>query len=59
MLGPGCENRGTALLPRQVTQNWHVDEPIKDTPEDTALAEDIDLNAIRRVVATALPGRPG
>jgi hypothetical protein len=30
-------------------------DPVKDAPEDTALAEDVDLNAIRRVVTAALP----
>jgi hypothetical protein len=33
----------------------NVEEVIKDAPEDTALAEDVDLNAIRRLVSMALP----
>jgi hypothetical protein len=35
----------------------YVEEPIKDPPEDTALAEHVDLTAIRSLVSTALPGR--
>jgi hypothetical protein len=36
----------------------NVEEVIKDAPEDTALAQDVDLSAIRRLVLTALPARP-
>jgi hypothetical protein len=37
----------------------NVEAVSKDAPEDTALAEDVDLNAIRRLVSTALPGSGG
>ena len=44
-----------AVLPRLLRTLLNVEEVIKDMPEDTALAEDVDLNAIRRLVSAALP----
>lgn len=48
---------GRTVLPRLFRVLLSVDPPIKGGPrEDTTLAEDVDLDAIRRVVAAALPG---
>jgi AcrR family transcriptional regulator len=44
------------VLPRLFRTLLNVEEPIKDTPEETALARDVDLTAIRRLVTAALPG---
>ena len=49
---------GRTVLPRLFRTLLNVEEPIKDPPEDTALAEHVDLTAIRRLVSTALPERP-
>jgi AcrR family transcriptional regulator len=46
---------GRTVLPRLFRTLLSVEEVIKDTPEDTALAKDVDLSAIRRLVSTALP----
>ncbi|WP_329256004.1 TetR/AcrR family transcriptional regulator [Actinoallomurus sp. NBC_01490] len=46
------------VLPRLFRTLLNVDEAIKDMPEETSLAEDVDLDAIRRLVSTTLPGRP-
>ena len=46
---------GRAVLPRLFRTLLNVEDVIKDAPGDTALAEDVDLNAIRRLVSTALP----
>lgn len=47
---------GRTVLPRLFRTLLGVDAPLKDVPpEDTALAKDVDLDAIRRVVAAALP----
>ncbi len=48
---------GRTVLPRLFRTLLNVEEPIKDPPEDTALAEHVDLTAIRRLVSAALPGR--
>lgn len=45
---------GRAVLPRLLRTLLNVEDPAKHAPEDTALAEDVDLNAIRRVVSAAL-----
>lgn len=44
------------VLPRLFRTLLNVEEAIKDTPEETALAGDVDLTAIRRLVTAALPG---
>jgi AcrR family transcriptional regulator len=44
------------VLPRLVRTLLSVEEVIKDPPEDTALPEHVDLNAIRQLVSAALPG---
>jgi AcrR family transcriptional regulator len=44
------------VLPRLFRTLLNVDEVIKDMPEESALAEDVDLDAIRRLVAATLPG---
>ncbi len=49
---------GRTVLPRLFRTLLNVEEPIKDPPEDTALAEHVDLTAIRRLVSTALPRQP-
>jgi AcrR family transcriptional regulator len=46
---------GRAVLPRLFRTLLNVEDPTKDEPDDTALAEHVDLNAIRRLVLTALP----
>lgn len=43
------------MLPRLLRTLLSVEEAIKDPSEDTALDGDVDLNAIRRLVSTALP----
>lgn len=43
-------------VPRSLRTLLNVEEWAKDMPDDTTLAEDVDLKAIRRVVSTALPG---
>jgi AcrR family transcriptional regulator len=45
------------VLPRLFRTLLNVDDVIKDMPEDTALPQDVDLAAIRRVVAAALSVR--
>jgi uncharacterized MnhB-related membrane protein len=50
---------GRTVLPRLFRTLLNVEAVIKEAPEDTALAEDVDLNAIRRLVSTALPGSGG
>ncbi|GAB3961179.1 TetR/AcrR family transcriptional regulator [Actinoallomurus acanthiterrae] len=47
---------GRTVLPRLFRTLLNVEEATKDVPEDTALAERVDLNAIRRLVSTTLPG---
>ncbi|MGP7999402.1 MAG: TetR/AcrR family transcriptional regulator [Streptosporangiaceae bacterium] len=47
---------GRTVLPRLVRTLLNVADPVKDAPDDTDLARDVDLDAIRRVVAAALPG---
>ena len=44
------------VLPRLFRTLLCVEKVIKDTPEATTLAEDVDLDAIRRHVSAALPG---
>ncbi|GAA4621224.1 TetR/AcrR family transcriptional regulator [Actinoallomurus vinaceus] len=44
------------VLPRLFRTLLNVEEVLKDAPEEIALAEHVDLNAIRRLVSTALPG---
>ncbi|GLY84419.1 TetR/AcrR family transcriptional regulator [Actinoallomurus iriomotensis] len=44
------------VLPRLFRTLLNVDEVIKDMPEESALAGDVDLDAIRRLVAATLPG---
>jgi AcrR family transcriptional regulator len=43
-----------AVLPRLVRTLLNVEEVIKDMPDEAALAEDVDLTEIRRLVSTAL-----
>jgi hypothetical protein len=50
---------GRTVLPRLLRTLLNAEAVIKDTPADTTLAEDVDLNAIRRLVSTALPGPGG
>ncbi|MCL2552011.1 MAG: TetR/AcrR family transcriptional regulator [Actinomycetia bacterium] len=47
---------GRCVLPRIFRTLLGVDEAVKDNPQDTALAGDGDLDAIRRAVGEALPG---
>ncbi|MCW2502954.1 MAG: Transcriptional regulator, TetR family [Actinomycetia bacterium] len=49
---------GRAVLPRLFRTLLNVEDVIKskDSPEESALAQDVDLTAIRRRVRTALPG---
>lgn len=44
------------VLPRLFRTLLNVEPGFKDMPEETSLAEDVDLDAIRRLVSTALPG---
>lgn len=46
---------GRTVLPRLLRTLLNVEPVIRDAPEETALAEDVDLDAIRRVVSSALP----
>ena len=47
---------GRTVLAGPVRTLLNVADPVKDAPDDTDLARDVDLDAIRRVVAAALPG---
>jgi AcrR family transcriptional regulator len=49
---------GRAVLPRLFRTLLNVDNPIKSkqAPDETTLAEDVDLDAIRRLVSTTLAG---
>ena len=47
---------GRTVLPRLLRTLLNVEDVIKDMPEVEALAGDVDLAAIRRLVSTALPG---
>jgi AcrR family transcriptional regulator len=47
---------GRTVLPRLFRTLLNVEEAAKDAPEATALAEHVALDAIRRLVSTALPG---
>ena len=47
---------GRTVLPRLLRTLLNVEDVIKDMPEVEALARDIDLAAIRRLVSTSLPG---
>ena len=47
---------GRTVLPRLFRTLLNVENPIKDEPDDAALAEHVDLNAIRELVSAALPG---
>lgn len=44
------------VLPRLFRTLLGVEEPTKDTPDETVLTQDIDANAIRQLVLAALPG---
>lgn len=46
---------GRAVLPRLFRTLLNVENPIKDEPDDTTLAQHVDLKAIRRLVSAALP----
>jgi len=46
---------GRTVLPRLFRTLLNVENPIKAEPDDTALAEHVDLTAIRRLVSAALP----
>lgn len=46
---------GRTVLPRLLRTLLNVEPAIRDAPEETALAENVDLDAIRRVVSAALP----
>jgi AcrR family transcriptional regulator len=47
---------GRAVLPRLFRTLLKVEDVIKDAPGEAALADDVDLDAIRRLVSAALPG---
>jgi len=47
---------GQAVLPRLFRTLLNVESPIKAEPDETALAEHVDLNTIRTLVAAVLPG---
>ncbi|MBM9508658.1 TetR/AcrR family transcriptional regulator [Actinacidiphila acididurans] len=47
---------GRAVLPKLMRTLLGVEEAVKDMPEEERLAEDVDLDAIRRLVTAALPG---
>ena len=36
-----------------------VEDPIKDSPEEAALAQDVDLNTIRKMVVAPCPAEQG
>ncbi|GAA1786035.1 helix-turn-helix domain-containing protein [Streptomonospora arabica] len=44
------------VLPRLMRTLLGAEEPNRRDPDEAALAEDVDLDAIRRVVSAALPG---
>jgi len=46
---------GRAVLPRLFRTLLNVENPIKDQPDDTALAQHVDLDAIRLMVSAELP----
>ena len=46
---------GRTVLPRLLRTLLNVEPVIRDAPEETALADDVDLKAIRRLVSSALP----
>jgi AcrR family transcriptional regulator len=46
---------GRTVLPRLFRTLLNVEDVIKDAPEDAALAQHVDLTAIRRLVEAALP----
>jgi AcrR family transcriptional regulator len=52
----GRELLDRAVLPRLFRTLLDVQNPIRDEPTDTALAEHVDLTAIRGLVAAALRG---
>jgi AcrR family transcriptional regulator len=43
------------VLPRLFRVLLNVEDPLKDMPTEESLLADVDLNAIRQVVSTALP----
>ncbi len=47
---------GRAVLPRLFRTLLNVQDVIKDMPDEAAIGEDVDVDAIRRMVRTALPG---
>lgn len=47
---------GRTVLPRLFRTLLNVERVIKDAPEETTLAGQVDLTAIRRLVTAALPG---
>jgi len=47
---------GRTVLPRLFRTLLNVEDVVKDAPDDTGLADDVDLNVIRRLVSAALPG---
>jgi len=47
---------GRTVLPRLFRTLLNVESPIKAEPDETALAEHVDLNTIRTLVAAVLPG---
>lgn len=58
--GPAAERTaqdllGHAVLPRLFRTLLNVEPPVTDDPDQTALADHVDLDTIRRLVATALP----
>ncbi len=47
---------GRTVLPRLFRTLLNVEKPVRDEPGDTALAEHVNLDAIRSLVRAALPG---
>lgn len=47
---------GRAVLPRLFRTLLSVEDVIKDVPDEAAIAADVDLDAIRHMVSTVLPG---
>jgi hypothetical protein len=45
-----------AVLPRLFRTLLNVQDVIKDMPDEAAIGKDVDVDAIRRMVRTALPG---
>jgi hypothetical protein len=45
------------VLPRLFRTLLGVEDPIKDSPDEAALARDVDLAAIRQLVSSALADR--